>query len=54
MLSQLRAHQFPVWVEQLDLREALEELRLVGAAGFAGQKAPGLSVKGVGHCDGTW
>eukprot|EP00438_Fugacium_kawagutii_P030373 Skav226470 [mRNA] locus=scaffold4441:825:4086:- [translate_table: standard] len=38
MLSQLRAHRFPVWVEQLDLREAMEELRLVGAAGFAGQK----------------
>lgn len=38
VLSQLRAHHFPLWVEQLDLVEALDQLRTVGAAGFAGLK----------------
>lgn len=37
LLSQLNAHPFPVWLEQLDVKGAFEELRLVGACGFAGQ-----------------
>ena len=45
MLSQLRAHQFPVWVEQLDVGEALDQLRICGAVGFAGQKDAWIEMR---------
>ena len=45
LLSQLRAHQFPVWVEQLDVGEALDQLRICGAVGFAGQKDARIDLR---------
>ncbi|CAJ1330344.1 unnamed protein product [Effrenium voratum] len=38
LLSQLNAHTFPLWLEQLDVAGAFEQLRLVGHGSLAGKK----------------
>lgn len=45
LLSQINAHAFPVWVEQLDVPETLEQFRLVGAAGMAGKTDAGARLE---------
>jgi len=45
LLSQINALAFPVWVEQLDVPETLEQFRLVGAAGMAGKTDAGARLE---------
>ncbi|CAE7776694.1 secG [Symbiodinium sp. CCMP2592] len=45
LLSQINTLAFPVWVEQLDVPETLEQFRLVGAAGMAGKTDAGARLE---------
>eukprot|EP00913_Durusdinium_trenchii_P025520 g23954.t1 len=44
LLSQLHAHHFPLWLEQLDVQQTFEELRLAGVTGFAGIKDDNVAL----------